>query len=776
MRLGETFGRYEIVDLLQRGGMGEVYRGRDTETGDDVALKVLAPEYEGNAYVTGRFLAEAEVYRRLSHPNIVKYVDSGRIGDLNYIALEHIEGIDLAQMIHRDGPPDMDLALSIMLDVTYAVNFAHHKEIIHRDLKPQNIMITRDGVIKLIDFGVAHARNDYVNTDAGMVLGSLCYNSPEQNQGKLVDFRGDVYSLGLVFYEIVTGRRLLPNTSVSDIILSQVELDHTIVRPRFLNDQCPEALQDVILKMTRFDPRERFQNLEQVLLELKKILEDRTGVVSADAARAKALADRDLADTHYWKGMNFLAEGQYLLALGEFEALLNLSLYHHQAYITRVEEQVNFLSWTLDLCCEGAVTEDEEFKGVELDVLKQLSQVYSQNPNDGIRKAMRSLLAVYKDKVHEIHEKRRKKAKDLKMPVAPHQYPEVVRKLAGLYAKLGRTEQRRLMESKILSFARTMEDAGEARRILEQLRRDCPDDAQVRRGFVDFLFAKGPREAALAEALTLGRDFRLREDYSKALGLYKQVQEADPGNAEAAAAIDELHEALAELSKETERLVDLTQKMVQVEDYQAAINMCLKFLNDYPENLPIQDKLADLYVATGKVDRARDQLLRMGQSTHDKGDFVGARELFARALRLWPDCQEAITYLVDLFKREDPQVFEGKSSSKAIVEEIYVRLGMYDKVVADLRSRLKGSGADLRLHDRIIEMLDTACDHDAMLEARVDKMVCAFTAGAIDCARDEIDAFLADHPDETARLERLKNLPFEVKLRVNDSRIREMLG
>ena len=158
LSIGQIFGHFTIQDLVQKGGMGEVYVALDGNTGETVALKLLSPKYIDNEYVTNRFLAEAEVYRRLSHPNIVKYVDSGQIEENYFIALEHINGIDLGQLIERDGACDIDLALSIMLDVTYAVNFAHSKDIIHRDLKPHNIMISHDKVIKLIDFGVAHAK------------------------------------------------------------------------------------------------------------------------------------------------------------------------------------------------------------------------------------------------------------------------------------------------------------------------------------------------------------------------------------------------------------------------------------------------------------------------------------------------------------------------------------------------------------------------------------------------------------------------------------------
>ena len=775
LTIGQSYGHFEVVSLVQKGGMGEVYRATDRETGEDVALKLLAPEYLGNEYVTGRFRAEAEVYRRLSHPNVVRYIDSGEIDGRYYIALEHIEGIDLAQLIERDGACDIDLALSIMVDVTYAVNFAHGKEIVHRDLKPQNIMITRDHVIKLIDFGVAHARNDYVNTDAGMVLGSLCYNSPEQNQGKLVDYRGDIYSLGLVFYEIVTGKRLLPNTSVADIILSQVELDHTIVPPRFLNENVPEEMQDIIMKMCRFDPRERYQKLEKVLIELKALISSRTGDVSPDARKAKALADRDLADTHYWKGMNFLSEGQYLEALDEFESLLNLSLYHHQAYIVQVEEQVNFLSWTLDLCCEGAVSAEDEMKSVELDVLRKLSDVYSENPGNGIRNAMRSLLGFYKDRVKEIKEKRQQQVKERKVPITPEQYPMVVQKLGSLYSKLGRHQQQRMMEMKIIAFAERMEDTERARQILEQLMKDMPEEDFVLHGYLRFLFKRGFGEQALREALDLAKQYRKKEAWNKALAVYKEILEYNSGNAEARASIDEIHQALEEVAEETERLVDFTQKMVQVQDFNAAINMCIKFLNDYPDNLLIKDKLADLYISTGKEQEAYDQLLNVGVALHDRLEYETAKEVFAKALTVSPDSQECINYLVEIMKREDPSICD-RNSPKAIVEEIYIRLGMYKRVIGIYRKKMKGSPADLRTHDKILDILERADDQEALLEAKVDRIICAIEVGDMHTANEAVDAFAEAHPDELPRLERLKSVSFETKLRVKDTRIRELLG
>lgn len=775
LKVGQKFGHFLIEDLLQKGGMGEVYSALDRNTNEVVALKLLTSRYIDNAYVKNRFLAEGEVYRRLSHPNIVRYIDSGEIDSQFFIALEHIQGIDLGQLIERDGPCEIDLALSIMLDVTYAVNFAHSKDIIHRDLKPHNIMISQDKVIKLIDFGVAHAKNSYVVTDAGMVVGSLCYNSPEQNQGKIVDVRGDIYSLGLVFYEIITGKRLLPNTSVSDIILSQVELDHTIIRPRFITPKCPEALQTLILKMCRFEKRERHKTLEIVLLELKEIIRARKGGGSTSSAFTKALADKDLADTHYWKGMNLLAEGKYIGALDEFEALLNLSLFQNQAYISQVEEQVDFLSWTLELCCEGATSEEDEIKSVELDVLQKLSSEYSTpKPAKGIKNAMRSLLGLYKEKLEAIKKRRKKEAKARKAPIAPEVYPLVINKLGSIYAKLGHHEQQRLMTNKIVNFAKSMEDSIKAKEIMDNLARDLAGNHDFQMTYIRFLFKKGFRESGLQKALEQGLQLRKSESFSKAFAVFNEILKYDEDNKEAGSAIEELHKQINEVAEESKKLLQLTRRMVDVQDYSSAINMCIKFLHTSPENRAIQMKLAELYVASGAKDEAYELFKSLGISAYNTPDYEEAKLLFARAIEIKPNSKASMNYLVDIIKMEDPSICTN-TSHKAIIEAIYRHLGMLNQLIDLLRGRLKGSPSDLPLYEKIVGVLEEAGKSEEIIDTKIEQICCAIETGDEEMALAKIDEFATVHTEEGHLQDKLTTVSFESRLRIKNPRLRDLL-
>ena len=775
LSVGQTFGHFLIEDLLQKGGMGEVYVALDRNTQEKVALKLLAPKYKGNEYVQNRFFAEADVYRRLSHPNIVKYIDSGEIDGNFFIALEHIQGIDLGQLIERDGGSEIDLALSIMLDVTYAVNFAHSKAIIHRDLKPHNIMITNEKVIKLIDFGVAHAKNNYVVTDAGMVVGSLCYNSPEQNQGKVVDVRGDIYSLGLVFYEIITGVRLIPNTSVSEIILSQVELDHTIIKPRFIKPECPEALEKIIMKMCRFEKKERHKTLELVLLELKDIINKRSHQGSTSSTYTKQLADKDLADTHYWKGMNLLAEGKYIEALDEFEALLNLSLFHNQAYISQVEEQIDFLSWTLELCCEGSTSEEDEIKSVELEVLSQLSNKYSvQKQGKGIKNAMCSLLKVYKNKIDDIKQRRKAEAKNRKAPISPEDYPLVIKKLGSIYGKLGYHEQQILMTNKIVHFARTMEDAIKAKEIMETFSKDLPYNHNFQLTYIKFLFQKGFGELALEKALEQGMQFRKAEAFSKALEIYNEILKYNHGNKEAKEAITELHDQINKIASSSEKLIELTRRMVDVKDYSSAINMCIKFLNASPENRAVQLKLAELYLACNQPNEAYEQFEKLAITAYNMTDYEEAKLLFLKAHKTNPDSKTSMNYLVNITKKENPAICDN-NSHRAIIEATYKHLEMYDEHLAMLKGKLKGSLSDLPLYDKIIEIQKKAGMTDAIIDTIIAQIICAIENDDEETAKEKIDSFTADHPENSTIYDKLNGISFETKLRIKDPILRSIL-
>ncbi|MGH2766938.1 MAG: protein kinase domain-containing protein, partial [Actinomycetota bacterium] len=198
--------RYEVGALLGEGGMARVYRGTDRVLNRTVAIKVLSGKYASDDSFVTRFRREAQSAAGLNHANVVGVYDTGDQDQMHYIVMEYVEGETLGDVLRREGRLDPDRATAIAVEVATALQAAHHTGLVHRDIKPGNVMMDRDGRVKVMDFGIARAAADDTLTQTGLVLGTAAYLSPEQAQGLAVDARSDIYSLGCLLHEMLTGR------------------------------------------------------------------------------------------------------------------------------------------------------------------------------------------------------------------------------------------------------------------------------------------------------------------------------------------------------------------------------------------------------------------------------------------------------------------------------------------------------------------------------------------------------------------------------------------
>ena len=277
---GTKLGTYEIVGPLGAGGMGEVYRARDSKLKREVAIKVLPDAFARDAERVSRFQREAEVLASLNHPHIAAIYDLVEFGDSRFLVLELVEGETLADRIAR-GPIPMDEALAIARQIAEALEAAHEKGIIHRDLKPANIKVTPDGQVKVLDFGLAKAFADdaaEVNlsnsptlsmaaTNAGVILGTAAYMSPEQAKGLTVDSRRDVFSFGCVLYEMLTGRQAFQGETVSEILARVIERDPDWSR---LPKDTPSEIQHLLRRSLQKDRNRRLQTAADARIEIEE--------------------------------------------------------------------------------------------------------------------------------------------------------------------------------------------------------------------------------------------------------------------------------------------------------------------------------------------------------------------------------------------------------------------------------------------------------------------------------------------------------------------------
>ncbi|MBR5337460.1 MAG: Stk1 family PASTA domain-containing Ser/Thr kinase [Lachnospiraceae bacterium] len=265
--------RYEIISQIGTGGMSDVYRALDHKLNRYVAVKVLKGEFSQDSNFVSKFVVEAQSAAGLSHPNIVNVYDVGNESGIHYIVMELVEGITLKSYIEKKGRLTFKEAVSIAIQVGMGIEAAHNNKIIHRDIKPQNIIISRDGKVKVTDFGIARAVTS--NTISSSVMGSVHYTSPEQARGGYVDERSDIYSLGITLYEMVTGR--VPYNAESAVTIAVMHIQEEMIPPSRFVDDLPVSVEQIILKCTQKNSDRRYHNVGDLVMDLKRSLVEPDG-------------------------------------------------------------------------------------------------------------------------------------------------------------------------------------------------------------------------------------------------------------------------------------------------------------------------------------------------------------------------------------------------------------------------------------------------------------------------------------------------------------------
>ena len=266
---GEIFGpRYKIIEEIGRGGMGRVYKAEDKELGITVALKMIHPEYSSRSHIIERFKKETLLARSISHENVIRIHDIGEVDRIKFISMDYVKGQSLKELILTSGTLTADTAISITKQICEAINIANQKGIVHRDLKPQNILIDNSGKAYVTDFGVAKSVEVMEDSAPGLIIGTIQYISPEQAKGEKADTRSDIYSLGIIMYEMLTGEKPFKAETYTGYIQKHI---HEIPKsPSKFNPNIPSYLEKIILKCLEKDKRDRYQNTEEILHDLEE--------------------------------------------------------------------------------------------------------------------------------------------------------------------------------------------------------------------------------------------------------------------------------------------------------------------------------------------------------------------------------------------------------------------------------------------------------------------------------------------------------------------------
>ncbi len=296
IKIGMMIGdRYEILEKIGTGGMSDVYKAKDHKLNRFVAVKVLKQEFSENANFVSKFRVEAQAAAGLMHPNIVNVYDVGEEQDIYYIVMELVEGITLKKYIEKKARLSVKEAISIAIQVSMGIESAHNNHIIHRDIKPQNIIISKEGKVKVTDFGIAKAATS--NTITSNVMGSVHYTSPEQARGGYSDEKSDIYSLGITMFEMLTGR--VPFNGETTVAIAIKHIQEELPSPRDYVSEIPISVEHIVCKCCQKSPDRRYQSMAELIVDLKQSLinpdEDFVKVIDPDEeASTRMITDRDM--------------------------------------------------------------------------------------------------------------------------------------------------------------------------------------------------------------------------------------------------------------------------------------------------------------------------------------------------------------------------------------------------------------------------------------------------------------------------------------------------
>lgn len=297
VKIGMIIGdRYEILEKIGTGGMSDVYKAKDHKLNRPVAVKVLKQEFSENANFISKFRIEAQAAAGLMHPNIVNVYDVGEENGIYFIVMELVEGITLKKYIEKKARLSVKEAVSIAIQVSMGIEAAHNNHIIHRDIKPQNIIISKEGKVKVTDFGIAKAATS--NTITSNVMGSVHYTSPEQARGGYSDEKSDIYSLGVTMFEMLTGR--VPFNGETTVAIAIKHIQEEMPSPREFVSEIPISVEQIVFKCCQKSPDRRYQSMGELVGDLKRSLmtpdEDFVKVVNSDEeGSTKMISDRDMA-------------------------------------------------------------------------------------------------------------------------------------------------------------------------------------------------------------------------------------------------------------------------------------------------------------------------------------------------------------------------------------------------------------------------------------------------------------------------------------------------
>lgn len=616
LRPGDLFGgRYEILQLLGEGGMGAVYKARDREVEHLVALKLIRPEMANHPVILARFKQELLTARQVTHRNVIRIYDIAEAEGTKYITMEFVEGSDLRKLLHDEGKLASEKAVAIVRQICQALEAAHGAGVIHRDLKPQNIMQERSGRILVMDFGLARSMESDGMTQSGVLLGTIEYMSPEQALGKHVDARSDIFTLGLIFYELLTGKvPYKADTAMASLLLRNQERAIPVAE---LDNTIPKGLSDIVSKCLERDLTQRYQSVQELLADLDAWEGKRPVSASVVIPAPRTVVIQVGGRTVPWK---WVGAGAAVLALAVIGWALNGKL-SKKPPAEPVGPQVS-----LAILPFRNSSGDLKLDWLGSTVAETLSADIGQSPQ---------LRMISSDRVHQI-------LSDLRIMPGGEIDPATMNRVAdftsadtivsGQFAKIGDQIQvtatlRDLKNQKNTSLKAEAANEKVLLLALEQLAKQIQQNLSLSSDVLQQLRAKSFRPSTdvlpALRSYNEGMEFARQGNALEAQKKFATAVQADGNFALAYSRLGQTYSTLrndAQAREYSQKALDLSDKLSAPERYLIQANHA-QMINDYrkaidsyenlekvsPNDADVHFRLGELYESTGKFDKAREE-------------------------------------------------------------------------------------------------------------------------------------------------------------------------
>jgi serine/threonine protein kinase/tetratricopeptide (TPR) repeat protein len=644
-------GRYEILGLLGQGGMGAVYRARDREVEREVALKVIRPELAGHPEVMARFKQELILARQVTHNHVVRIFDLGEAEGAKFISMEYIDGRDLRSVLGERGKLPPEEAVGIIEQICQGLDAAHSEGVIHRDLKPQNIILDKHGRVAVMDFGIARSRELHGLTQTGDLVGTPEYMSPEQAKGEEIDSRSDLFSLGIIFYELLTGKSPYAATTSAASLLKRIQ--ERAVPPIKLDPAIPKFVNDIVVRCLEIDPQHRYASAQEIFRDLETRHRPRRGVTTLHMPRFRMVEEHPT---------RWIAPGLALFLL-----LIIGLVFRGKIFAPGVKPKPSGPTISLAILPFRNASGDPSLDWLGASLAEWLSTDVGQSSY---------LRTVSSDRLHQI-------LHDLRIAADSNLDPDTLRRVAefsnaetvvwGQYAKLG--EQIRidatLRDLKQDRSAALHVEAANPEALpaaVDRLAQAMREDLALSSSVMKELQAQAFKPSS--KSLSALRDYNeglqlLRQ--GKNLEAQKRFEAATKEDPEFALAYAKLSLTYANLGYDNEaeqasrKAVDLSENLPEQEkyrivashaqvtkDYTKAIESYENLAKVSPDDIQIQFILARLYEDTSAFDQAREHytqvlkadpkdveaLLAVGRVEIKSGNPQGGLEYLNRALTL----------------------------------------------------------------------------------------------------------------------------------------------